>query len=344
MAFVAQADELTICDGNAECQYSPFYGLKMEYGTALCCQSIYPANKLIDMKDNWITAVKFYPVDAFGNFGPSNLQLALTEVEQDHFESTTMLTGATIVALSDLLQGDTEIVFYLNEPIKYNGGNLLIQTQPKNAYLPHSALFKGEATNQVTSIARYKKYLSGNEYLYETEANLPKVTFTYDNDSTFEPIETCTRPMVGYSITGFWEATIEILNEEEGATVYYRIYREDDLIKKGSFTGDTYSFSVLGYALYNVVAIAKKEGMHDSPNGGVFFTIWDEWIPEDIRGDVNMDQTVNMDDLTDLINYLLTDDATRISLTNADCDPSGKVNMDDLSVLINYLVTNQWPD
>ena len=219
IAFVAQADELTICDGNAECQYSPFYGLKMEDGAA-----IFP--------------------------------------------------------------------------------------------------------------------------LYESEANLPKVTFTYDNDSTSEPIETCTRPECCYSITGFWEASVELRNNEEGATVYYRVYRDDVLIKKSSFTGDTYSFSVLGYGLYNIVAIAKKDGMHDSPNGGVFFELLDLWQigPSPLRGDVNISSSVNMDDLTDLINYLVTEDATRISLTNADCEQDGKVSMDDLTTLINYLVFGQWPD
>ena len=63
-----------------------------------------------------------------------------------------------------------------------------------------------------------------------------------------------------------------------------------------------------------------------------------------MRGDVNISSSVNMDDLTDLINYLLTDDASRVCFTNADCDPNGKVNMDDLTTLINYLLTNQWPD
>ena len=60
-------------------------------------------------------------------------------------------------------------------------------------------------------------------------------------------------------------------------------------------------------------------------------------------GDVNSDGSVNMDDLTAMINYLLTDDATGINLTYADTNQSGGVGMDDLSVLINYLLTNQWP-
>lgn len=60
-------------------------------------------------------------------------------------------------------------------------------------------------------------------------------------------------------------------------------------------------------------------------------------------GDVNNDGAVGMDDLTALINYLVTNDATGINLDNADCTLDSSVNMDDLTTLINYLVFNQWP-
>ncbi len=62
-----------------------------------------------------------------------------------------------------------------------------------------------------------------------------------------------------------------------------------------------------------------------------------------LRGDVNCDGFVNMDDLTTMINYLLTDNAEGISLTNADVNHSGGVSMDDLTTLINFMLTDQWP-
>lgn len=60
-------------------------------------------------------------------------------------------------------------------------------------------------------------------------------------------------------------------------------------------------------------------------------------------GDLNSDGFVNMDDLTVMINYLLTSDATGINLTNADTNLKDGVTMDDLTALINYLLTNVWP-
>ncbi len=64
------------------------------------------------------------------------------------------------------------------------------------------------------------------------------------------------------------------------------------------------------------------------------------------RGDVNGEGNVNMDDLTALINYLLTSNSTGINMANAaSCDSpsSTTVSMDDLTALINYLLTNTWP-
>ena len=61
-----------------------------------------------------------------------------------------------------------------------------------------------------------------------------------------------------------------------------------------------------------------------------------------IRGDVDADGDVGMDDLTALINYLLTGDANGIDLNAADADENGHVGMDDLTELINYLLSNTW--
>ncbi len=67
-----------------------------------------------------------------------------------------------------------------------------------------------------------------------------------------------------------------------------------------------------------------------------------EDAPSVIRGDVNNSGLVNMDDLSELINFLLTNDASGINMEAADCNLSGLVNMDDLSELINFLLTGNW--
>ena len=60
------------------------------------------------------------------------------------------------------------------------------------------------------------------------------------------------------------------------------------------------------------------------------------------RGDVNQDGFITIDDVTALINYLLTDDATGINLDAADCDGIDGITISDVTALINYLLTDQW--
>ena len=57
-----------------------------------------------------------------------------------------------------------------------------------------------------------------------------------------------------------------------------------------------------------------------------------------IRGDVNGDGVVGMDDLTTLINYLVYGTAPNFSMQGADMNGDGIVGMDDVTALINYLV------
>ena len=64
---------------------------------------------------------------------------------------------------------------------------------------------------------------------------------------------------------------------------------------------------------------------------------------EKMRGDVNNNGVIEMDDLTALINYLLTGDTTGISVVNAAaCDGNEDIAMDDLTALINYLLNSAW--
>ena len=77
----------------------------------------------------------------------------------------------------------------------------------------------------------------------------------------------------------------------------------------------------------------------------LFAYMWidgEEDEPAGMRGDVNVDGSVSIADVTMLINYLLTGDATGMSLVNANCDLDGDVSIADVTALVNYLLTGQW--
>jgi len=60
------------------------------------------------------------------------------------------------------------------------------------------------------------------------------------------------------------------------------------------------------------------------------------------RGDVNMDYDVDINDVTALIDYLLTGNTTGIDLEGANCDLFGGVDINDVTALIDYLLTGCW--
>ncbi len=56
------------------------------------------------------------------------------------------------------------------------------------------------------------------------------------------------------------------------------------------------------------------------------------------NGDVNCDGYVNISDVTDLIDYLLSGNGDSVNQTNADCDKDSNVNIADVTTLIDYLL------
>ena len=66
--------------------------------------------------------------------------------------------------------------------------------------------------------------------------------------------------------------------------------------------------------------------------------------PVGLRGDVDGDGDVNIADVTALIDYLLSGDATGVNLDAADCDKDGDVNIADVTSLIDYLLSGEWTE
>jgi formylglycine-generating enzyme required for sulfatase activity len=59
-------------------------------------------------------------------------------------------------------------------------------------------------------------------------------------------------------------------------------------------------------------------------------------------GDTNCDGYINIADVTELIDYLLSGVSSQINLTNADTDKNGSVNIADVTELIDYLLNGIW--
>ena len=68
---------------------------------------------------------------------------------------------------------------------------------------------------------------------------------------------------------------------------------------------------------------------------------WTEPQPV-VRGDVNNSGVVDINDVTALIGYVLTGNATGINLDNAQCDSRPAIDINDVTALINFLLTGTW--
>lgn len=78
-------------------------------------------------------------------------------------------------------------------------------------------------------------------------------------------------------------------------------------------------------------------------NAQVYITEMTEVAAAGLRGDVNLDEVVNIADVTSLIDYLLSGDTTGISIENANCNQDEGVNIADVTSLIDYLLSGNWP-
>ena len=63
-----------------------------------------------------------------------------------------------------------------------------------------------------------------------------------------------------------------------------------------------------------------------------------------LRGDVNMDGTVNIGDVTALISYILSGNTNSIDTENADCNQDTAINIADVTTLISRVLNESWPN
>ena len=111
-------------------------------------------------------------------------------------------------------------------------------------------------------------------------------------------------------------------------------------------------------ALYGTLAVDGTNLVYDAPADlemdTIYISYYEGWQLRGfteyhminaaliMSGDVDGDGRVNIDDVTALIQYLLSGNGGGTNLANADCYPDGKINIDDLTTLINYLLTGRW--
>lgn len=179
-ACVEVPAEIVVCDGGATGSNVPVYGYY--YDEASQAQMIYPAAELTALAGKTINRVTFHPTSAL-SFQGGKLQLAFKAVDVDGFASYDLLTDFTVVATVEPGVGDTELTFVLDEPYKYEGGNLAVEClliEKGNNY--PSISFHGKDMENYPSLYYYGRSSSSGVSHF-----LPKATFGYVKEDTPEP-------------------------------------------------------------------------------------------------------------------------------------------------------------
>ena len=222
LAIAAQANVLTVCDGTATNYLVPINGWYVdEEGTM--SQMIYPAEMLTEMQNGMISQVKFYPEEVI-EFDDCELQLSFKVVDENGFEETTAIEGATVVSKMDAFYGYTELTFNLYTPFEYTGGNLMAEVKVTYAgeYNWVSTYFLGVETENNASFSHYMSYGTPSNKLHQF---LPKCSFTYEPASApVDPVVAVGAPVFqGYTIDGITGYGVGINPTTEGSEIMYRV-------------------------------------------------------------------------------------------------------------------------
>ena len=100
------------------------------------------------------------------------------------------------------------------------------------------------------------------------------------------------------------------------------------------------------------LSVVAGENAFKIPTGKYNLTLYlsqgilvvEKWIePSPVtRGDVNQDSIIDIEDVTSLIQYVLTGNPEGISLENAQCNGDSIIDVEDVTILINYVLTSRW--
>ena len=288
MAFAAQANVLTVCDGTAVNYMLPINGWYVdELGTM--GQMIYPAEMLAEMENGKISQVKFFAEEAV-EFEACELTLSLKTVDQNGFETATAITGATAVSTMDAVYGTRELVFDLYEPYEYTGGNLLVEVAVsyEGDYNWVSTYFLGVETEYYASFSHYNSYGSPSDKLHQF---LPKCAFTYEPGEVTPPTPPTPTEMTaaptfnGYTEDGIHAYFVEI-NQTEPSTIYYRVQSPDGEWTEWAEYTEVLAFT--GNGKYRVEAYAV------APNKAASYEIAYEFVVSPFTGieEMNADKAV----------------------------------------------------
>ena len=223
----------------------------------------------------------------------------------------------------------------------------LLSPRPESTYAPYDAYDSGFNTNQAAIIGICPD-TTGIGGVVVKNVNLVADTMPANDLRITIDIQ---------SLSGIWSGSLKYGIVSKGSDGKYTAVvtktasdvqiDEDYGIATLDLSGDYSLYYLTQGRTYYVVVYTPYFASSSDPawmwflDDPVPFTIGD-WVTPPVNivpGDVDGDNDIDMDDLTKLINYLLTGDMTGIDPVGANVNETGEIDMDDLTALINMLLT-----
>ena len=120
-------------------------------------------------------------------------------------------------------------------------------------------------------------------------------------------------------------------------TTGLRFINADSLVIYNQFGVELPAFDAA--KTYDVIAIAT---IYHNATELYIISATEAAAPAGLRGDVNDDKDVSIADVTALIDYLLSGNATGVNVANADCNLDEGVTIGDVTALIDFLLSGVW--
>ena len=219
----------------------------------------------------------------------------------------------------------------------FNIEGLTPDTKYEVQVMSYNAAHESEWCDIVAFNTLYNVYmLGGDDQGWDpTQGNL----FTYDAENDVYTA-TITFP-AEYNYFGFTTELAE--NNDDGGWAYIEPFRFGAIADEGTdywYTGEE-DYVSLTWDAYHAIRIAGGEYKMAVDMNEMKLYIEKVEAPVGLRGDVNNDNNVSIDDVTALIDYLLGVNSD-VNMGNADCDLSGNISIDDVTALIDYLLMGNW--
>jgi len=240
------------------------------------------------------------------------------------------------IAEGNALNNKVDFIFNGNAVVTYqNGSNLWIRDESGSGLIYGNqvpAMEQGTVINSGWIAQKYNfrgglvpefQYPTGVEASETVVAIEPfeRLTLTQENVNEYVI-------MKGQTITAETDTTVNNYQK------YY--YNADSLVLYNQFGVE---FTIEEGKTYDVVGTVT---VYNEKPQLYIISVTEAEEPTFLRGDVDKDGVVGIADATALIDYLLSKDATEISLPAADCDLDGVVGIGDVTAIIDYILNKAW--